>query len=84
MIISLTVNPAVDQTVWVERLEPGTVHRVRGTQVDPAGKGVNVSRIVHRLGTAAGAATASAVGTALGSPEQVAALRPQVRIEALS
>ncbi|MHB8874451.1 MAG: 1-phosphofructokinase [Myxococcaceae bacterium] len=50
MIISLTVNPAVDQTAWVERLEPGTVHRVRDTQVDPAGKGVNVSRVVHRLG----------------------------------
>jgi len=50
MIITLTPNPAVDQTSWVERLEPGTIHRVLDTQIDPAGKGINVSRMVHRLG----------------------------------
>jgi 1-phosphofructokinase family hexose kinase len=50
MIISLTVNPAVDQTAWVDRLEPGTTHRVQQTHIDPAGKGVNVSRMAHRLG----------------------------------
>ncbi|HWR34571.1 MAG TPA: 1-phosphofructokinase [Clostridia bacterium] len=50
MIITLTPNPAVDQTAWVERLQPGSVHRVIDTQIDPAGKGINVSRMVHRLG----------------------------------
>ncbi len=50
MILSLTPNPAVDQTIWVERLEPGRVHRVLDTHIDPAGKGINVSRMVHRLG----------------------------------
>jgi 1-phosphofructokinase len=50
MIITLTLNPAVDQTCWVDRLEPGRAHRVRESQIDPAGKGVNVSRMVHRLG----------------------------------
>ncbi len=50
MIISLTLNPAVDQTAWVDRLEVGQVHRVRETHIDPAGKGINVSRMAHRLG----------------------------------
>lgn len=50
MIVTLTPNPAVDQTLWIDRLEPGTVHRVLEAQVDPAGKGINVSRMAHRLG----------------------------------
>src|SRR5829696_4269191 len=50
MIITLTLNPAVDQTSWVEQHEPGRVHRVVDTHIDPAGKGINVSRVVDRLG----------------------------------
>lgn len=50
MILTVTANPAVDQTVWVERLEPGAVHRPSSVQLDPAGKGINVSRMAHRLG----------------------------------
>lgn len=49
MIVTLTMNPAVDQTAWVEKLVPGEVHRVRETHIDPAGKGINVSRMAHRL-----------------------------------
>ena len=50
MIVSLTLNPAVDQTASIDRLAPGRVHRVRETHIDPAGKGINVSRMAHRLG----------------------------------
>lgn len=50
MIVTVTLNPAVDQTAWVESLTPGTVHRVVESNIDPAGKGINVSRIAHRLG----------------------------------
>ena len=50
MIITLTLNPAVDQTSRVARLEPGRVHRAFDTHLDPAGKGINVSRMAHRLG----------------------------------
>lgn len=50
MILTLTLNPAADQTSWVDRLQPGTIHRVGASQIDPAGKGINVSRMIHRLG----------------------------------
>lgn len=50
MIVTLTPNPAVDQTIFVRRLTVGDVNRFRGPHLDPAGKGVNVSRMVHRLG----------------------------------
>ncbi|HEY9765692.1 MAG TPA: 1-phosphofructokinase family hexose kinase, partial [Chroococcales cyanobacterium] len=50
MIVTLTANPAVDQTVFVDSLEIGAVNRFRDPQLDPAGKGINVSRMAHRLG----------------------------------
>jgi 1-phosphofructokinase family hexose kinase len=50
MIVTVTVNPAVDYTLWVRQLELGCVNRPHDTQIDPAGKGVNVSRMAHRLG----------------------------------
>ena len=50
MIITLTLNPAVDETMWIDRLAPGEVHRVGEVHLDPAGKGINASRMVHRLG----------------------------------
>lgn len=33
----------------VSRLELGKVNRVGQSQIDPGGKGINVSRVVHRL-----------------------------------
>ncbi|MBS2029063.1 MAG: 1-phosphofructokinase [Deltaproteobacteria bacterium] len=50
MILTLTVNPAVDLTAWVPRFQLGEVNRSRAAQLDPAGKGINVSRMAHRLG----------------------------------
>jgi 1-phosphofructokinase family hexose kinase len=50
MILTLTPNPAVDETLWVEHLAIGAVEHASESQLDPAGKGVNVSRVVHRLG----------------------------------
>jgi 1-phosphofructokinase len=50
MILTVTLNPAVDQTLWVERLAPGAINRPVDAQLDPAGKGVNASRMAHRLG----------------------------------
>ncbi len=50
MIITVTPNPAVDETMFVDHFRPGVVNRARETHLDPAGKGVNASRVAHRLG----------------------------------
>ncbi len=50
MIVTLTLNPAVDKTITVPNLAVGQVHRVHQSDLDPAGKGINVSRMVDRLG----------------------------------
>jgi 1-phosphofructokinase len=50
MILTLTLNPAVDLTLWLERLEVGGGNRALESQLDPAGKGINVSRMCHRIG----------------------------------
>jgi 1-phosphofructokinase family hexose kinase len=50
VIVTLTLNPAVDQTLWVARFAVGEVNRPSRVQLDPAGKGVNAARIAHRLG----------------------------------
>lgn len=50
LIVSFTPNPAVDKTLLVESLRYGEVNRVRDSHLDPGGKGINVSRMVHRLG----------------------------------
>jgi len=49
-IITVTLNPAVDLSTTVERIVP--VHKLRGTSLrrDPGGGGINVARVVTRLG----------------------------------
>jgi len=49
-VITLTLNPAIDVSGEVERLVPG--HKLRCHQVrrDPGGGGINVARVLSRLG----------------------------------
>ncbi|MCT8002472.1 1-phosphofructokinase [Sphingomonas sanguinis] len=42
-IATVTFNPAIDQTIMVDRLVPGEVHRARSIRQDAGGKGVNVA-----------------------------------------
>ncbi|AWN49669.1 1-phosphofructokinase [Methylobacterium terrae] len=42
-VLTLTLNPAIDRTVTLDRLEPGAVHRARAVRDDAGGKGVNVA-----------------------------------------
>jgi 1-phosphofructokinase family hexose kinase len=50
VIVSFTPNPAVDKTFLVRGLRHGAQNRADESHVDPGGKGINVSRMAHRLG----------------------------------
>jgi 1-phosphofructokinase len=50
MIITVTLNPTLDKTLSVPKLQPGTVHRARILREDLGGKGINVSRALQVLG----------------------------------
>lgn len=50
MILSVTLNPCVDYTLFVEELKVSDTNRVQRQEVDAGGKGVNLSRIVAELG----------------------------------
>ncbi|MCR8713273.1 1-phosphofructokinase family hexose kinase [Stenotrophomonas indicatrix] len=41
--VTVTLNPAIDQTVRLVRLQPGHVHRARSSRDDAGGKGINVA-----------------------------------------
>jgi 1-phosphofructokinase family hexose kinase len=51
VIVSFTPNPAVDKTLVVRGLVHGAQNRADESHVDPGGKGINVSRMAHRLGS---------------------------------
>ncbi len=42
-VLTVTLNPAIDQTVVVDRLTRGTVHRAQMVGAEPGGKGINVA-----------------------------------------
>ena len=50
MIITVTLNPALDKTISVSRLMINGVNRVEDTRLDAGGKGINVSKSVKALG----------------------------------
>ena len=50
MIVTVTLNPAIDQTLVLDRFVAGDTLRVRSGRFDPGGKGINVSRVVRELG----------------------------------
>lgn len=49
-ILTLTLNPALDITVSLERLRAGTVNRAQAQQSHAAGKGLNVAQVLADLG----------------------------------
>lgn len=50
MILTVTLNAALDVTYRLDRLRPHTSHRVHATASRAGGKGINVSRVLHSLG----------------------------------
>jgi 1-phosphofructokinase family hexose kinase len=51
MIYTITLNPAVDRELTVPSIQFDSVLRATAWRVDVGGKGFNVSRILHALGT---------------------------------
>ncbi len=50
MIVTVTMNPAIDKTVDVEILERGGLNRIKHVELDAGGKGINVSKTIHEIG----------------------------------
>ncbi len=49
-IVTITLNPAVDQTAAISSFRAGAVNRVAWEQSDPGGKGVNVAAFLSEFG----------------------------------
>ncbi|RYX96128.1 MAG: 1-phosphofructokinase family hexose kinase [Comamonadaceae bacterium] len=49
-VFTITLNPAIDQTVRIARLVPGEVHRALGQQSEAGGKGIGVAAVLAALG----------------------------------
>ncbi|GAA4890450.1 1-phosphofructokinase family hexose kinase [Streptomyces coeruleoprunus] len=88
MILTVSLNAALDITHHVDRLRPHTAHRVREVAARAGGKGVNVSRVLHALGHPtlvtglAGGGTGAAVRRELadgGLPERLVPIRGETR-----
>ncbi|WP_377807360.1 1-phosphofructokinase [Azospirillum sp. A29] len=50
-VVTVTLNPAIDQTITVEALKPGSVHRAKAVRHNAGGKGVNVASCLADWGT---------------------------------
>lgn len=49
MIITLTLNPAIDKTLTLASFDPHKMNRALLSTQDPGGKGINVSKVIHAL-----------------------------------
>lgn len=50
MIITVTLNPAIDKTVTISNFAAGEVNRIETLRTDVGGKGINVSKCLAQLG----------------------------------
>ena len=53
MIVTVTANPSIDRTLYLDAFVHRGVNRVRQVLDEPSGKGVNVALALHRAGTPA-------------------------------
>lgn len=50
MILTITLNPAIDKTIELEQFSVGRLNKVENSIIDPGGKGINVSKVIESLG----------------------------------
>ena len=50
MIITVTLNPALDRSLSVPQFTADAVNRVTDSRLDPGGKGINVSKVLNAMG----------------------------------
>jgi 1-phosphofructokinase len=50
MVVTVTLNPAIDKSMVVKRFILGGTNRAEVERVDPGGKGVNVAKALRQLG----------------------------------
>lgn len=50
MIITVTMNPAIDKTVEIDEMKRGGLNRIIKSEYDVGGKGINVSKTIRELG----------------------------------
>ncbi len=49
-VVTVTINPAIDQTISIPNFAAGTVNRVQSSRMDPGGKGINVASFLADFG----------------------------------
>jgi 1-phosphofructokinase len=49
-VVTVTINPAIDQTISIPNFAAGTVNRVQSSQMDAGGKGINVASFLADFG----------------------------------
>lgn len=50
MVVTVTMNPAIDKTVEIDELLTGGLNRIQKVEYDAGGKGINVSKTIRELG----------------------------------
>lgn len=49
-VVTVTINPVIDQTLTIPRFTAGAVNRVQAVQMDAGGKGINVATFLADFG----------------------------------
>lgn len=49
-ILTITLNPCIDRTVWVTEVVPEKKLRATRTEIEPGGGGINIARAVKAIG----------------------------------
>lgn len=65
-VVTVTLNPALDKTVIIDKLQVGGLNRVQSMRMDPGGKGINVARVLNQFGV-----NVKAAGLIAGSQGQI-------------